>query len=40
MDTNRFDALTRELIAGPSRRGLLQTFLGIVVAFAGGTSVG
>jgi hypothetical protein len=40
MDTDRFDALTRELSASPSRRGILRTFLGSVVAFAGATHVG
>jgi len=39
MDTQRFDDLTRGLIAGPSRRGLLRTFLGTVVAFTGATAV-
>jgi hypothetical protein len=39
MDIDHFDALTRGLFAGPSRRGLLRTFLGSGVAFAGITLV-
>jgi hypothetical protein len=34
MDTVRFDALTRGLFADPSRRGMLRTLFGSVVAFA------
>lgn len=35
MDTDRFDALTRKLFTGPSRRGLLRASLGSMVALAG-----
>jgi hypothetical protein len=40
MDSNRFDALTQRFFAGPSRRGLLRTFLGSAVTGAGVASVG
>jgi hypothetical protein len=40
MDTDRFDALTRGLITGSSRRGLLHTLLGSAVAIAGVAGVG
>jgi hypothetical protein len=39
MITDRFDALTRDLFTDSSRRGVLRTFLGSVVAFAGVASV-
>ena len=35
MDTDRFDALARQVCTGRSRRGLLRTLLGSGLAFAG-----